>query len=111
MSVHFKLIQRLETKSFSRNAHVRMYVGKTHIYTTSYVFSIHIIIQVCNILEGVSLGQYKELFLSEQIDGLLLLELDGDILSTELGVTKRLHRLKLQRVIEGRESIITHMQL
>ncbi len=67
--------------------------------------------QVCKILEGISLGQYKELFLSEQIDGLLLLELDDDVLSTELGVTKRLHRLKLQRVIEGRESIITHIQL
>ena len=57
------------------------------------------------LLDKTGLGQYKKVFIREQISGGLLKEVDGEILEKELGITSKLHRLKLLRIIEGRESL------
>ena len=49
----------------------------------------------------MNLGKYKENFQREQIDGPLLLSCDNDILEFELGITSRLHRMKMLRLIRG----------
>ena len=61
--------------------------------------------QVLKLLEDMNLGQYKKKFEEEQISGSLLLEIDDDILQNELGVTSKLHRLKILRIIEGRQTL------
>lgn len=48
---------------------------------------------------------HKEVFKKEQIIGSLLMELDEEILEKELGISQKLHRIKLLRIIEGRQSI------
>ena len=45
----------------------------------------------------MDLTQYTEVFLREQISGEILMELDDEILKTELGVTSKLHRLVYYR--------------
>ena len=45
---------------------------------------------------------YKEIFKREQIDGWLFVELDDDVLKQDLGITSRLHRLKLVSIKEGK---------
>ena len=57
------------------------------------------------LLDNAGLGQYKKVFIREQISGGLLKELDGEILENELRIASKLHRLKLLRIIEGRESL------
>jgi len=44
-------------------------------------------------------------FAEERIDGALLLECDVEALQQDLGVTSKLHRAKLLRVIAGQQSI------
>ncbi|XP_019857261.1 PREDICTED: uncharacterized protein LOC109585561 [Amphimedon queenslandica] len=61
--------------------------------------------EVLKLLEDMNLGQYKKKFEEEQITGSLLLEIDDDILQNELGVTSKLHRLKITRIIEGRQTL------
>ena len=56
-------------------------------------------------LDNLKLSQYKEKFEEEQINGSLLLDLDDEILKDELGMTSKLHRLKIVRVIEGRQPL------
>ncbi len=58
-----------------------------------------------DLLDKIGLAQYKGKFIEEKISGGLLSELDADILEHEMGITSKLHRLKLIRIIEGRESI------
>ena len=62
----------------------------------------HFSLQILKLLDQLNLTTYKENFRREQIDGWLFMELNDDILQYELGVTSRLHRLKLIRVIEGK---------
>lgn len=57
------------------------------------------------VLDKFGLGMYKERFVEEQIDGCLLLELDDDVLKEELGVSMKLHRLKLLAIIKGQLSV------
>ena len=47
------------------------------------------------------MSSYKDAFKKECISGCLLIELDED----ELGVTRRLNRTKLMKLIEGRQLI------
>ena len=49
----------------------------------------------------MNLGSYKEKFSAEQIDGVLLLSCDNEILEYELGVTSRLHRMRMLKLIKG----------
>lgn len=46
-----------------------------------------------NLLEAMELTQYSEKFVREQISGEIMMELDEEILETELGITSKLHRL------------------
>ncbi len=55
-------------------------------------------------MRKLHLSEYSEIFEKEAITGSLLLDLDESIL-TELGMAKKLHRLKILRVTDGRESI------
>ena len=57
------------------------------------------------LLEILDLTQYKDVFKKERISGSLLQDIDEEILEEELGITSKLHRLKLMRVIDGRESL------
>ena len=56
-------------------------------------------------LDVLGLPQYKKKFKEEKISGALLQELDEDILKTELEVSLKIHRLRLLRVIDGRQSL------
>ena len=58
-------------------------------------------IQVCELLDAMELGQYKEAFVRECVSGEILLECDNSILESDLGVASRLHRLRLMKVIDG----------
>ena len=57
--------------------------------------------QVLDLLERMNLGGYKENFCTEQVDGVLLLACDEEILECELGVTSRLHRMRILKLIKG----------
>lgn len=57
------------------------------------------------ILDSMGLSQYKEIFSQECIDGAILLELDADVLSCELGVKSKIHCIKLIKLISGDYSI------
>ena len=56
------------------------------------------------LLEAMQLDQYKEAFKDELIDGEIFAELDEDVLAEELGVTVKIHRLRLMKVITGKVS-------
>ena len=58
-----------------------------------------------DLLEILGLTKYKNVFIDEEISGALLQELDEEIIKVELGITSRLHRLKLLRVIDGRQPL------
>jgi hypothetical protein len=57
--------------------------------------------EVCELLDAMELGQYKEAFVRECVSGEILLECDNSILESDLGVASRLHRLRLMKVIDG----------
>ena len=56
-------------------------------------------------LAKLNMSQYMKQFTSEQIDGDLFSECSDQILESELGISSRLHRLKLLRIIEGKNPI------
>ena len=49
----------------------------------------------------MELTQYSEIFAREQISGEIMVELDEEILKTELGITSKLHRLVLIKEFIG----------
>ena len=51
------------------------------------------------------MSSYKDAFKKECISGSLLIELDEDVLENELGVKRRLDRIKLMKLIEGHQLI------
>ena len=55
-------------------------------------------------LEAMKLGQYKEGFLAEEISGEILVECDEEVLQHELGMSSKIHRIKLMKVITGQHS-------
>lgn len=61
-------------------------------------------LQVVELLDKLGLAEYKTTFETEMITGSLLLDLDEATL-LELGMNKKLHRLKITRVIDGREIV------
>ena len=56
-------------------------------------------------LKALGLKQYKKAFKKERVSGALLQEIDEEMLKNELGITSRLHRMKLLRVIDGKQSL------
>ena len=51
------------------------------------------------------LAQYKDIFASEEITGEIFAELDEEILQMELGVSVKIHRIRLMKVIDGKYSV------
>ena len=64
-----------------------------------------------NLLDSMSLEKYQENFKREQVNGEILSECDEEVLTNDLGVSSKLHRIKLMKVISGMfvvESITTY---
>lgn len=61
-------------------------------------------LQVQSLLTAMDLSQYKESFAREHVTGELLFELEEDDLHSDLGVTSRIHRIRLLKVIKGSHS-------
>ena len=55
-------------------------------------------------LEAMKIGQYKDTFLAEQISGEILAECDEEVLQHELGMSSKIHRIRLMKVITGQHS-------
>ena len=50
------------------------------------------------------MSQYKTKFVEEQIGGDILIECDENVLEKELGVSLKIHRVKLLQVMTGQKS-------
>ncbi|XP_065184667.1 uncharacterized protein LOC135815319 [Sycon ciliatum] len=57
--------------------------------------------QIQALLKALNMAEYCQVFLDEQIDGGLLLDLPEDSLKTDLAITSLLHRKKLLRALKG----------
>ena len=69
------------------------------------------VLQIANLLDQMTLSKYKERFIEENIDGSMFFELDDLVLKEDLGVTTRLHRIKLMAIIEGHHSVNKYIHL
>ena len=56
------------------------------------------------LLDNMNLGEYKDNFQREQVDGELMLELTKSDLE-DLGVTKNIHQIRLMKLIDGSSSV------
>lgn len=63
--------------------------------------TIHFHVQVLGLLDCMGLRMYQEKFVSEQVNGEILSECDEEVLQNDLGVTSKLHRMRLIKVISG----------
>ena len=61
-------------------------------------------VKILELLDAMNLGVYKDAFAKEFVDGDLLSEIDDGMLR-ELGVQSSLHRLRLMRIVKGRENV------
>ncbi len=52
----------------------------------------------------MGLEQYVGKFVAEQISGEILLECDDSVLKEEIGITSKIHRIRLMKVISGQHS-------
>jgi len=52
----------------------------------------------------MGLDQYVEKVTSEQISGEILLECDESVLKDEIGISSKIHRIRLMKVISGQHS-------
>lgn len=57
------------------------------------------------LLEKLNLTSYMDVFSAEQINGEVLTMCDEEVLAADLGVSSKLHRLRLLRIIQGRQSV------
>lgn len=55
-------------------------------------------------MKAMSLGQYCEKILSEHISGEILMECDDSILQEEIGLTSRIHLIRIKKIISGQHS-------
>ena len=53
----------------------------------------------------MSLKPYQETFKREQINGEILSECDEEVLMNDLGVSSKLHRMRLLKVISGKVTV------
>lgn len=65
--------------------------------------------QMQELLEKMGLSEYKEIFLSEKVAGDILLQCCETTLKDELHITKKLHRIRLMKLIDGSHSAQTIM--
>ena len=61
--------------------------------------------QVQQALDSLNLAAYKRAFSRNQISGELLMLCNEEVLEKELGVTSKLHRMKIMALIQGRSSV------
>lgn len=57
----------------------------------------------------MDLKQYTTNFKMEHITGDILLECNDEVLEKELGVTMKVHRIRLMNIIIGKQSVKTVM--
>ena len=50
------------------------------------------------------------LLLPPMIDGYMLFDLDDEVMRDELGMGKKLHRLRLLMIIKGTQSVNSHLK-
>lgn len=55
----------------------------------------------------MGLGSYESNFTKEQITGEILAELNDETLKDELGMSSKIHRIKLMKIVTGRHSAIS----
>ena len=55
-------------------------------------------------MEAMGLGQYNSKILEEQLSGEILLECDDTILQEEVGMSSRIHRIRVMKIISGQHS-------
>ena len=66
--------------------------------------------QIGRLLEEMKLTEYVTTFKEESIDGRMLFELDDEVMRDELGVNKKLHRLKILMIVQGTRSVTRYLQ-
>ena len=55
-----------------------------------------------DLLDLMSLKLYQDNFKREQVNGEILSECDDEVLTNDLGVSSKLHRIKLMKIISGK---------
>ncbi len=55
-------------------------------------------------MEAMSLGVYRQKIFDEHISGEILLECDEDVLKEEIGITSKIHCIRLMKIINGQHS-------
>ena len=58
----------------------------------------------------MGLARYVHTFKEERIDGCLLFDLDEGILEEELGMSKKIHRIRLMMIITGRQCVTDYIK-
>ena len=66
--------------------------------------------QIGRLLEEMKLTEYVTKFQEEMIDGRMLFELDDQVMRDELGMNKKLHRIRILMIIEGKRSVTSYLQ-
>ena len=61
--------------------------------------------QVQQALDKLNLSAYKRAFARNQISGELLMLCSEEVLEKELGVTSKLHRMKIMALVQGRSTV------
>ena len=65
--------------------------------------------QVLKLLDSIGMKQYSEVFQEERINGEVLADMDDEMMQSDLGISSKLHRMKLMKVRreveEGREDV------
>ena len=56
------------------------------------------------LLEALGQKQYHDTFKEEKVSGEILSECDEEVLTNDLGIKSKLHRIKLMKVISGHHS-------
>ena len=59
------------------------------------------------LLDIMGMAEYRETFVQKSIDGMILAECDEPILQNELGVSSKVDRIKLMKVIAGEYSALS----
>ena len=65
--------------------------------------------QILQVLEGMGMSAYMEIFYRENINGELLVELNDAILEKEIGIMSQDHRTKLVQLISGTQSVRAYL--
>ena len=90
MHTHTHTCTHMHTHAHTRTrAHAHMH---THAHT-----------QVLDLLESIGMKQYTAKFREELINGEVLAELDEEMMMGDLGISSKLHRMRLMKVWKGGE--------